>query len=138
MKVVPGTVFRIPLKNDCFALARVEYVSRRYKNTMQCGLYDHVFRPTEVVTDFSNYPILKTFFTSTVILKQGYWEKEKGLEADVEGIDLHATCAGRVVLNDEDMGAASTSDLETLPQLNSAGKGFVEIMCNDVLFNRRQ
>ncbi len=133
IKVEVGDVFFIPLKDGTFGWARVEFISKRYKKAMQCGLYSFRTARNSASVNLLNSNIVKIFYTSTEMLEKKLWGILPGISSNIDSISTRRIVAGRVVELDEDKGPATSEDKRNLPKMNLAGKGFVEIMCSDIL-----
>jgi hypothetical protein len=121
-----GDIVLIPVRTDTYAVAKVLFLSRRYKGVMLLGVSKTRTVATRTVPDPLPVDYELRIYTGVRLVGPDAWPVVGHDPSPVDPDVSRRRIAGAVWVGDEWQGAATDEDLRNLPEQGVAGRAAVE------------
>jgi len=129
MRLKEGDIVAVPVESDSLMLCRVLYKSQYFKHVALVGCYGRFIESLPVALQLQSGLVGVPLYTTVQPKKIGSWQRLDNQQLSEQEIQLSLRIvAGDVWLGDNHLGAASETELASLPQMDVYG---------DRLFARR-
>jgi hypothetical protein len=132
-----GDIILIPVDGDRCAVAKIIYLSKRFKDMIFLSTYPLVVNFSEKVIDLPTGSFDELLiYTGNAKIKTEEWKKINNILVTEEEKKMSKRIvAGNIWIEDDYIGAATENDYKTLQQMHVAGAKLVEERMKEYLIN---